>query len=116
MIKIAEEKKSAMALIKALKGGNEKEMQKAWEDFHSSIVETIKADYEDVMQTQDKDILSRRGFRVLTNAEQKFYNNFIEGAKSSNPNKSPCLKFLFIACFISAKINTGLPFTSSRIR
>ena len=88
MIKIAEEKKSAMALIKALKGGNEKEMQQAWEDFHNSIVETIKADYEDVMQTQDKDILSRRGFRVLTNAEQKFYNNFIEGAKSSNPKQA----------------------------
>lgn len=88
MIKIAKEQESAMALMKALKAGDEKEMQKAWEDFHNSIVEAVKEDYEETLQSQDKDILSKRGSRVLTNAEQKFYEKFIESAKTSNPKQA----------------------------
>lgn len=88
MIKVANEKECAKALMDAMNSGNETEIQKAWNSFHDSIVETIKADYEDVTQATDKTILSQRGYRVLTNDETKFYEKFIEGAKSSNPKQA----------------------------
>ena len=87
MIKV-NEKESATALMKAFKSGDEKEIKQAWNNFHDSIVKTVKADYEDALQSNDKNILSQRGFRVLTNAEQKFYEKFIEGAKSSTPKQA----------------------------
>ena len=88
MIKISKEKESAKALMNAFKSGKESEIKQAWSDFHNSIVETIKADYEDVQATNDKNILSQRGYRVLTSAEQKFYEKFIQTAKSSNPKQA----------------------------
>lgn len=88
MIKVAKEKECATALMNAFKSGNDSEIKKAWEDFHNSIVETCKADYEDALQSNDKNVLSQRGYRVLTNVEQKFYEKFIESAKSSNPKQA----------------------------
>lgn len=88
MIKIAKEKESAKALMNAFKSGNENEIKQAWESFHNSIVETVKADYEDVQASNDKSILSQRGYRQLTSEETKFYQKFIEGAKSSNPKQA----------------------------
>ncbi len=87
MIKV-NEKQSATALMKAFKSGKENEIKQAWNDFHNSIVETVKADYEEALQSNDKNILSQRGFRVLTNAEQKFYEKFIAGAKTSTPKQA----------------------------
>lgn len=88
MIKIAKEKESATALMNAFKSGNENEIKQAWESFHDSIVATVKADYEDVQASNDKSILSQRGYRQLTSEETKFYQKFIEGAKSSNPKQA----------------------------
>lgn len=88
MIKVSNEKESTKVLMKAFKSGDEKEIQEAWDGFHDSVVETIKADYEDVQASNDKNILAQRGYRVLTNAEQKFYEKFIESAKSSNPKQA----------------------------
>ena len=88
MIKIAKEQESAMALVKALKSGNEKEMQKAWENFQDAIVTKVRAEFEETLKSEDKKILAERGNRVLTNAEQKFYEKFIETAKSSNPKQA----------------------------
>ena len=50
MIKIANEKQSANALMNAMKSGNEKEIKQAWENFHDSIVESVKAEFEDLMK------------------------------------------------------------------
>lgn len=88
MIKIANEKESATALMNAYKSGEEKEIQKAWNSFHDSVVESVKADYEEVLKTNDKNILAQRGYRVLTSAETKWYEKFIKGAKSSNPKQA----------------------------
>lgn len=88
MIKIAKEKESAKALMTAMKSGDEKQIEQAWNDFHESIVNTVKADYEDVQASNDKNILLERGYRVLTSEETKFYEKFIEGAKSSNPKQA----------------------------
>lgn len=88
MIKVMNEKQSATALMNAFKSGKETEIKQAWENFHNSIVDTVKADYEEALQSNDRNILSQRGFRVLTNAEQKFYEKFIEASRTSNPKQA----------------------------
>ena len=88
MIKVTNEKETAVALMNAFKSGDDAEIQKAFESFHDSIANTIKADYEDALQSNDKNILSQRGYRQLTNEELKFYEKFIEGAKSSSPKQA----------------------------
>lgn len=75
-------------IMNAIKSGDEKEIEKAFANFHTSLVNAMKADYAEVLQTNDKSILSQRGYRELTSKETKFYEKFIEGAKSSNPKQA----------------------------
>lgn len=75
-------------IMNAIKSGDEKEISKAFENFHNSLVNAMKADYAEVIQTNDKTILAQRGYRELTSKETKFYEKFIEGAKSSNPKQA----------------------------
>ena len=88
MIKITNEKESANALMNAFKSGDENEIKQAWEGFHNSIVESVKAEYEELKDVTDKQVLAQRGVRQLTNAETKFYEKFIESAKASNPKQA----------------------------
>ena len=88
MIQVTKEKECATALMNAFKSGKDSEIKKAFENFHDSIAETIKADYEEALQSNDKSVLAQRGYRQLTNKEQKFYEKFIEAAKSSNPKQA----------------------------
>ena len=74
----------AEALQRALTNGTEEEQQQAWNDFSNAIVEEIKADAELYAQSNDKNILAERGYRILTSAEEKFYNKLIEASKMRN--------------------------------
>ena len=60
----------AMNLQTALQSNNEAEIQQAWDNFSNSIVEEIRNDYME--SVQDKNILVQRGYRQLTQAEQKY--------------------------------------------
>ena len=88
MIKITNEKESASKLMQAFKKGNEVEIQEAWEGFHNSIVETCKADFEELKEVTDVQVLAQRGVRQLTSAERKFYENWIASSKNSNPKQA----------------------------
>ena len=79
------QKDAAIALQKAMTEGKEEDIQQAWVGFQQSIVDTVKADFAEYSMTQDKTILSQRGYRQLTNAEEKYYEKFIEASKSPNP-------------------------------
>lgn len=82
------QKEAAVALQKAMAGGNEEEIQQAWVSFQQSIVDTVKGDFMEYQMTQDKSILSQRGYRQLTSAEEKYYEKFIEASKSGNPKQA----------------------------
>ena len=82
------QKDAAIALQKAMTGGNEEEIQQAWVGFQQSIVDTVKADFVEYQMTQDKSILSQRGYRQLTSKEEKYYEKFIEASKSANPKQA----------------------------
>lgn len=78
----------AAALQSAMAGGNEEEVKQAWVQFQEAVIEDIKADFLEYQATQDKSILVQRGYRILTSAEEKYYEKFIQAAKSSNPQQA----------------------------
>lgn len=88
MITIANEKECATRLMQAFKGGNETEIQEAWQQFHQSIVDSCKVDAEEMKQMVDTQVLLNRGVRQLTNPEKKFYEGLIKASKSSNPKQA----------------------------
>lgn len=88
MINVAKEKETATALMSAIESKDKKQIKQAWKNFQESIVNKVKAEFEDTQASNDKNILLERGYRVLTNEETKFYEKFIEGAKSSNPKQA----------------------------
>ena len=75
---------ASVAMQEALKAGNEEALSVAFEQFTEAVVDSIRNDYE--MHHNDNAILAQRGYRILTN-EQKFYEQWIENAKSSNPRQ-----------------------------
>lgn len=87
MINFAHEKEASAKVAQAIAGGNQKEIQEAWQNFHASVVEQIREDMELYNQTNDKQVLMQRGYRQLTAEETKFYQKVIEAASSTNPQQ-----------------------------
>ena len=72
----------------AMKDGDDEKVIDALEEMQNAIAQNIKSDFEEYQQTQDKSILADRGYRQLTIAEEKWYQGFIEAAKSNKPQQS----------------------------
>lgn len=59
-------------------------MTNALNEYADSIQQSIISVAQEIGETADNTILAKRGFRQLTSAEQKFYNNFVTAAKSAD--------------------------------
>ena len=88
MITFDKERQAGAAIVQAMKSGDDAAMQRAWGDFHDSIVERVTEDFEAVQESNDSKILAQRGFRQLTTKEKAFYNALIQAYKSSNPKQT----------------------------
>lgn len=88
MIKLADEKQSINAIVAAMKSGNETELQTAWENFHNSIAAKVKADFEELQESNDEAVLAQRGYRQLTSREKKWYQRVITALKSADPKQA----------------------------
>lgn len=88
MIKFGKEKEAAAAIVEAMKSGDEKAQQAAWERFHESVKENIMQDFEDIKASNDAAILAQRGYRQLTTKETKWYEKVIEALRSDNPKQA----------------------------
>lgn len=88
MIKFKNEKPAIEAITKAMQSGNEDEIKEAWNQFHSSIAEEIRADFEEVQLSQDSEVLARRGYRQLTTKEIAWYNKFAQVLRSKAPKQA----------------------------
>ena len=75
----------AKELQTALQSNNDAEIQQAWNNFSDAIVAEIRNDYME--SVNDKNVLAQRGYRTLTNAEEKFYDIFVKSAQSRNPQQ-----------------------------
>ena len=88
MIKFANQSEATEKLAAAMKSGDESKIQEAWNDFHSSVVEQVKADFAEVQESKDAAVLVQRGYRQLTSKETKWYQKVIEALKSTNPKQA----------------------------
>lgn len=87
-ISFDKEQKAGMAIVQAMKTGDDDKMAKAWADFHASIADQIMDDYAAVQTSNDSKILAQRGFRQLTSKETGFYQALIGALKSPNPQQA----------------------------
>lgn len=87
-IKFSHEKESMNKIVAAMKTGNEEEIQQAWQSFHDSVVEQVKADFEELQESNDSAVLAKRGYRQLTSKEKKWYQKVITALKSVNPKQA----------------------------
>lgn len=88
MRKFANEKECINQLVTAMKSGDEKAQQAAWEALHNSIAEQVKADFADIQESHDAAVLAQRGYRQLTSKETKWYQKVIEALRSNNPKQA----------------------------
>lgn len=80
------QKEAVATLQKAMQDGTPEEVQQAWNQFHESVVEAVRQDFE--MANGDTAILAQRGFRQLTAKEKTYYEKLIEAGKSKNPKQA----------------------------
>lgn len=88
MHKFADEQKSMQDILAAMQSGDEKKVQEAWTDFHNSVVARVKADFEELAETNDAAVLAQRGYRQLTSKEKKWYQKVIAALKSNDPKQA----------------------------
>jgi hypothetical protein len=88
MIKFDNDKQYAQNLVAAMKSGDEKEMQKAWEGLHDSIAAKVLEDAAELRESNDVAVLAQRGYRQLTAPETKWYQKAIAALKSENPKQA----------------------------
>lgn len=68
----------------AFESKDETKMTNALNEYAESIQQSIISVAQEIGETADNTILAKRGFRQLTSADQKFYNNFVTAAKSAD--------------------------------
>lgn len=88
MITITNKTEAAKNLMEAFKSGDDNKMQAAWESFHESVAAEISEKFEGIENANDVAVMAQRGIRQLTNDERKFYEKWIETAKSGNPKQA----------------------------
>ena len=88
MIKFANQNAFSEKIVAAMKSGDEAKIQEAWNEFHNSVVEQVKADFAEVQESKDASVLAQRGYRQLTSKETKWYQKVIEALKSTNPKQA----------------------------
>ncbi|MBR5879012.1 MAG: phage major capsid protein [Akkermansia sp.] len=86
-IKFEHERDYANQLVQALKSGDETQIKQAWASLHDSIAEQVKADYQELQESNDAAVLAQRGYRQLTSKETKWYQKVIEALKSNQPKQ-----------------------------
>lgn len=88
MKKFADEKQSINKIVEAMRSQDEQALQAAWTEFHNSIAEEVKKDFEELQESHDAAILAQRGYRQLTTPEKKWYQKVITALKSNDPKQA----------------------------
>ncbi|NFK66570.1 phage major capsid protein, partial [Clostridium botulinum] len=75
-------------LSAAMQSENQEDMINAFVEFATGVQQEVLDDFKVYQETQDKEILQKRGIHQLTQKETKFYQGWIDAAKSSNPRQA----------------------------
>lgn len=77
-------KNFANELREAFANKDEVKMTAAFETYAENVQKAIISTAQEIGETADNTILTKRGFRQLTSSEQKFYNNFVQASKAGD--------------------------------
>ena len=72
----------------AMKSEDPNALVQAMADFAADVQESVLEDAKAFQETQDAAILQKRGIHQLTQQENKFYQAWVDAAKSSNPRQA----------------------------
>lgn len=72
----------------AMQSENQEDMVNAFVEFATGVQQDVLNDFKAYQETQDKEILQKRGIHQLTQKETKFYQSWIDAAKASNPKQA----------------------------
>ncbi|WP_243129609.1 phage major capsid protein [Clostridium sp. HBUAS56017] len=72
----------------AMKSEDEGAIVQVFTEFAEEIQQSVLDDAKAYQETQDKSILQKRGIHQLTQQETKFYQSWIDAAKSANPKQA----------------------------
>lgn len=72
----------------AMQSDNQEDLVNAFVEFATGVQQEVLDDFKSYQETQDKEILQKRGIHQLTQKETKFYQGWIDAAKSSNPKQA----------------------------
>ena len=75
-------------ITQALQSDDENALAVALTEFADGVQQVVLKDAQTYQATQDVSILQKRGIHQLTQKEEKFYQSWIEAAKSSNPKQT----------------------------
>lgn len=60
-MKFNDENQYSKSIMNAIKSGDEKEIEKAFNEFHNSLKDALEKDYKEVLESNDRTILAQRG-------------------------------------------------------
>ncbi|NFF80432.1 phage major capsid protein [Clostridium botulinum] len=75
-------------LSAAMQSENQEDMINAFVEFATGVQQEVLEDFKAYQETQDKEILQKRGIHQLTQKETKFYQSWIDAAKAPNPRQA----------------------------
>lgn len=70
--------------LNAIREGKAEEFVDAISSYFQNLADEIKNQYESVIASNDSEILSKRGFRVLTSEEEKYYKSLAKAMKTNS--------------------------------
>lgn len=76
---------AAAKMQTAMQSNDAEVIKQAWEEFGSAVADSIRQDYE--VTNGDRSALLQRGYRLLTAEEKKFYQSWIDNARSNAPRQ-----------------------------
>lgn len=75
-------------MSKAITENNTEDYSQAFNELADSIQENIRNEYEQMIQSNDSNVLAQRGLRQLTSEENGYYQKVIEAMKTSDPKQA----------------------------
>lgn len=86
---VLQQKNDILARITtAVKSDDEAAFTAAFTEFSEFLQEAVMAEAQGLIQAADNHVLAGRGVRSLTSEETKFYQAFIDAARSGNPKQA----------------------------
>jgi hypothetical protein len=75
-------------MSQSITDNNPEAYSQAFNELATSIQETVMAEYEQAIQSNDSGVLAQRGVRQLTSEENKYYQALINAMKQGNPKQA----------------------------